>query len=149
MARNTIDVDAPPEAVWDVLADPRLYANWVVGASTTRWVDGRWPEPGSTLHHTQLMLINDTTTVLESEPMRRLVLEARARPLLVAKVDVTLEPTDGGTRVVLDEEPVGGLAAALPHEVTDPAIHLRNTETARRLKRLAEIGYRLGGSQPA
>jgi uncharacterized protein YndB with AHSA1/START domain len=144
MARNTIHVDAPPEAVWEVLADPRLYGNWVVGASTTRDVEGRWPEPGSTLHHAQMLVIHDTTTVLESEPMRRLVLEARARPLVVARVDIRLEPEDGGTLVTLDETVIGGLLGALPRELSDAPIHLRNRETVRRLKRLAELGWRLG-----
>jgi uncharacterized protein YndB with AHSA1/START domain len=144
MARNTIHADVPPESVWEVLADPRLYGNWVVGASTTNAVDGRWPEVGATLHHTQLMVLNDTTTVVESEPARRLVLEARTRPILVARVDVQLEPEDGGTRIVLDEEPVGGLAATAPESMTDPMIHLRNGEAVRRLKRLAELGHSIG-----
>jgi uncharacterized protein YndB with AHSA1/START domain len=143
MAHNTIHVDVPPQAVWEVVADPRLYGNWVVGASTTRAVEGRWPEPGAVLHHTQLMLINDTTTVLESEPPRRLVLEARARPLVVAHVDIKLEPEDGGTRVILDEWPAGGLMAALPRAVSDALLHVRNEESVRRIKRLAEIGTRL------
>jgi uncharacterized protein YndB with AHSA1/START domain len=144
MARNTIHVDAPREAIWEVLADPRLYANWVVGASTTRDVEGRWPEPGSRLHHTQMLVIHDTTSVLESDPPRRLVLEARARPLLIAHVDVRLEPEDGGTRIVFDESATGGLLGALPQAVSDAPIHLRNHETVRRLKRLAELGRRLG-----
>ena len=147
MARNTIRVDAPPRAVWDVLADPRLYANWVVGASTTRDVEGRWPEPGATLHHTQLLIVNDTTTVLESEPERRLVLEARTRPLLVARVDIKLEPDGDGTQVVLEEEPVGGAASVVPHEISDRITQLRNTEAVRRLKRLAELGHQLGYDQ--
>jgi uncharacterized protein YndB with AHSA1/START domain len=147
MARNTIRVDAPPRAVWDVLADPQLYANWVVGASTTRDVEGRWPEPGATLHHTQLLIVNDTTTVLESEPERRLVLEARTRPLLVARVDIKLEPDGDGTQVVLEEEPVGGAASVVPHGVSDRVTQLRNTEAVRRLKRLAELGHQLGYDQ--
>jgi uncharacterized protein YndB with AHSA1/START domain len=144
MARNTIHVNAPPEAVWEVLADPRLYGNWVVGASTTRDVEGRWPEPGSRLHHTQMLLIHDTTSVLESDPRRRLVLEARARPLVIARVDIRLEPESGGTFIVLDETAIGGLLGALPQALSDAPIHLRNHETVRRLKRLAELGLRLG-----
>jgi uncharacterized protein YndB with AHSA1/START domain len=147
MARNTIHVDAPPRAVWLVLADPRLYGNWVVGASTTRDIEGRWPEPGSKLHHTQLGVINDVTIVLESEPERRLVLEAGARPLLVTRVDVQLEPDGDGTQIVLDEESIGGAAGVAPRELADAAIRLRNTEAVRRLKRLAEIGHRLGYDQ--
>jgi uncharacterized protein YndB with AHSA1/START domain len=143
MSLNTIHVDAPPEAVWEVLADARLYGNWVVGASTTRAVEGRWPERGAVLHHTQMLLVNDTTTVLESDPPRRLVLEARARPLLVAHVDIRLEPEGDGTRVTLEERPTGGLMASLPEAVSDALLHVRNEETLRRLKRLAELGQQL------
>ena len=144
MSRNTIHVDTPPEAVWEVLADPRHYANWVVGASTTRGVDGPWPQVGAVLHHTQVVVINDTTTVLESEPPRRLVLEAGVRPLAVMRVAVTLEPEGDGTRVVVEEWPERGPLAALPPALTDPALHVRNEETVRRLKRLAELGRQLG-----
>jgi uncharacterized protein YndB with AHSA1/START domain len=143
MARNTIHVDAPPEAVFEVLADPRLYGNWVVGASTTRRVDGHWPEVGSVLHHSQMMLIHDTTTVRECEPGRRIVLEARARPVVIANVAVSLEPNGDGTRIVLEETVMGGLAGALPTAVTDALIHVRNSEAVRRLKRLTEIGRAL------
>ena len=144
MARNTIHVDAPPEAVWEVLADPRLYGNWVVGASTTRAVDGDWPEVGSVLHHTQMLVLHDTTEVLERAHARRLVLEARARPMVVADVSVTLEREDGGTRVVLEEQVTGGLAAVLPRVISDAVIGVRNAESIRRIKRLTEIGRRLG-----
>jgi uncharacterized protein YndB with AHSA1/START domain len=144
MARNTIHVDAPPEAVWEVLADPRLYGNWVVGASTTRKVEGGWPEVGAVLHHTQMLVVHDTTEVRESEPPRRILLEARVRPFVVVMVSVTLEPNGDGTRVILEEWPVGGLAAAVPRFVTDQLIHVRNREAVLRLKRLTEIGRSLG-----
>jgi uncharacterized protein YndB with AHSA1/START domain len=144
MARNTIHVDAPPEAVWEVLADPRLYGNWVVGASTTRKVDGSWPDVGAILHHTQMLVLHDTTEVRESEPPRRLLLEARVRPLVVVMVSVTLEPDGDGTLIILDEWPVGGLAAAVPGFITDRLIRLRNHEATLRLKRLTEIGRKLG-----
>jgi uncharacterized protein YndB with AHSA1/START domain len=146
MAHNEIHVDAPPAAVFEVLADPRLYGNWVVGASTTRAVEGRWPEPGATLHHTQAFVLHDTTTVVLCEPERRLVLEARARPVVVAEVDIRLTPEGDGTRVSMDEVAKGGLLGALPRAVADALIHARNIETMRRLKRLAEIGRALGRS---
>ena len=145
MARNVIHADVPPDAVFAVLADPRLYGNWVVGASTTRAVDGRWPEVGAVLHHTQALVLHDTTSVVACEPGRRLVLEARARPFVIARVEVTLEPEGAGTRIVLDEEAAGGLLSWLPGPLEAPLIRLRNRESVRRLKRLAEIGHGLGG----
>jgi uncharacterized protein YndB with AHSA1/START domain len=144
VARNEIHADVPPEAVFAVLADPRLYGNWVVGASTTRDVDGAWPEVGAVLHHTQMLVLHDTTTVTACEPPRRLVLEARARPVVVARVDLRLAPEGGGTRIVLEEHAIGGLLSWLPGPVEAPLVRLRNRETVRRLKRLAELGEGLG-----
>lgn len=143
MALNTIHVDASPQAVFDVLADPRHYANWVVAASTTRGFEGRWPESGSILHHTQMLLVQDTTSVLESEPPRHLLLEARARPVVVSTVEFRIEAHDGGTRVALEEHVTGGLLAALPEALTDAMLHARNRLSVRRLKNLAEMGTRL------
>jgi len=44
-------VSAPPEAVWEVLADGWVYTGWVVGASRMRSVDPAWPVPDARLHH--------------------------------------------------------------------------------------------------
>jgi len=144
MSRNTIDVAAAPAAIWEVLADPRLYANWVVGASSTRAVDGHWPDPGSVLHHSVALVIRDSTEVVESEPERRLVLEARARPVVVARVEVLLEPNGPGTQLVLEEEAIGGLGAALPSALWEPQLYVRNHISVKRLRRLAEVGAQQG-----
>ena len=146
MALNNIYVDASPESVYDVLADPRHYANWVMAASATRRFEGRWPEHGSVLHHTQLLLINDTTEVLQTERPGRLVLDARARPLVVSHVDIRVQPESGGSRVVLEEHPTGGLIAAVPRRLSDMLLHARNAESLRRLKWLAEMGEELAKS---
>ena len=143
VARNTTHVDLAPEAVWEVLADPRMLANWVVGASRTRGMDGDWPQPGTVVHHSQMMVINDSTSVVASEPPRRLVLEARARPVAIMHVEVHLEPEAGGTRIVIEEWPIGGLVAHLPRGLAHVGIHLRNRESVRRMRWLAEIGARL------
>ena len=73
------------------------------------------------------------------DPPRRLELEARVRPLLVARVVLTLRPDGDGTRVRMEEEPTGGLARALLGLPPFPAaIRARNTESLRRLKAMAE-----------
>jgi len=43
-------VTAPAEAVWAVVSDGWLYANWVVG-SRVRAVDPGWPAEGCRIHH--------------------------------------------------------------------------------------------------
>ena len=48
MARTSIHVSAPPEAVFAVLSDPYTYEHWVVGCKRIRGVEGDWPQPGAT-----------------------------------------------------------------------------------------------------
>jgi len=141
MARTTIQVSAPPERVFDVLADPFTYAQWVVGCKEIRRVDGDWPEPGATFHHSVGLgpiTVKDSTSVVECEPQRRLVLRARARPTGVARVELELAARNGGTEVVITERPIEGPPATLHNPLQDWLIDRRNREGLARLKRLAE-----------
>ena len=134
-------VDAPPEAVFDVLADPQSYAHWVVGASRTRKADAAWPKRGAKFHHTQGMFgigLPDNTEVLAVDPPRRLVLEARIRPFAVNKVEMRLRSRGAGTNVTMIEYPTGGLAKLVHNPLADLALHLRNVESLRRLRGMAE-----------
>jgi uncharacterized protein YndB with AHSA1/START domain len=134
-------VDAPPDAVFDVLADPDSYGHWVVGSSRTRDADPDWPRPGSKFHHTQGLFgigLPDNTEVLASKRPRQLVLEARIRPFAVNKVELRLRPRGSGTRLTMIEHPTGGLAALVHNRLMDALLHLRNVESLRRLRRLAE-----------
>ncbi len=143
MAVNETYVNAAPEAVFEVLADPYGYGEWVPGSSETREADRDWPEPGSTFHHTQGFFgvgLKDSTSVVSSERPRTLVLEARFRPFAVNKVEFRLFPHNGGTRVVMVEYPTGGLAAKLHNPLIEVAFKLRNVETLRRLRKFAEEG---------
>jgi uncharacterized protein YndB with AHSA1/START domain len=141
MARTTIHVDAPPEAVFAVLSDPATYEHWVVGCKEIRGVEGAWPEPGATFHHAVgigPITVKDSTSVTESVPARRLVLRARARPTGVARVELDLAGRDGGTEVAITEVPIEGPPAMLHNPVQDWLIDRRNREGLQRLKQLAE-----------
>jgi uncharacterized protein YndB with AHSA1/START domain len=141
MATNEKLVDAPADKVFTVLADPESYAHWVVGSNEIRAYDDDWPREGSTFHHTQgkwPLTVKDTTSVLEAEPDRRLVLEVRTRPFAVAKVELELTPEDGRTRVRMTERPIGGLVKGIYNPVLDFLTHLRNARGLDRLARLAE-----------
>jgi len=139
-----LDFPTSPERTFAVLSEPQRYGSWVVGAYQVEGADPEWPAPGSTFRHEQglpLLNIEDTTTVLECEPPTRLRLEARVRPLLVAHVNLTLTPADGGTHVRMEEEPVGGLLAPLLRLPPARALtRLRNLESLRRLRRAALDG---------
>jgi len=136
-------VNAPPEAVYKVLSDPCSYAHWVVGASRTRKADSGWPRPGTKFHHTQGFFgigVPDNTEVLSADPPRKLVLEARIRPFAVNKVEMRMRRRGHGTQVTMVEYATGGIASVVPQKLMDPALHLRNLESLRRLRRMAEDG---------
>jgi uncharacterized protein YndB with AHSA1/START domain len=142
MTKNTTVVEAPPDKVWDVLADGWLYPLWVVGATRMRGVERHWPEKGAKIHHSAgawPLVVNDETEVLECEPGRRLRLRAAGWPLGEAEVQIVLEPLAGGrTRVELDEDATIGPGRFVPKIVRAPVLRWRNTETLWRLARLAE-----------
>lgn len=141
MGRTAATLDASPEAVWAVLADPRLYGEWVPGSREIRRWDPEWPQVGASFHHTFQIgpfPVKDTTTVLEQDPGRRLVMRARARPTGVAHVAVSLTPAGDGTHVEITEWPVEGPPARLHNPLQDLLINRRNDEALRRLSRLAQ-----------
>ena len=71
-------------------------------------------------------------------------MEAQIRPVAIMKVSVELDGHGEETHLVLREEVVGGAVAVLPKASVDWLIWLRNRESVRRLKELAEMGHGLG-----
>lgn len=140
MAENHRSMPVPPEHVWAVLAHAETYAQWIVGAKDIRAADPSWPAAGATFHHTQgrwPLEVKDTTTVIDAVPLRRLLLEVRARPLVIGSVDIMLQPREAGTHVTMVENTTGGLAARLPRPLADLLVKLRNRPTLARLEELA------------
>jgi uncharacterized protein YndB with AHSA1/START domain len=131
-------VDAPPERCFEVLSDPRSYAYWVVGSREIRAADPDWPAPGSKFHHTVAGGLEDHTVVEEVEPNRRLRLRAKARPFGTAFVTVTMNGSNGGSLLRLEEEPADQLTKLLFNPVLDRLLHVRNIGSIERLKELAE-----------
>jgi len=127
--------------VFAVLSDGWLYPTWVVGASRVRGVDASWPAVGASIQHSIGVwpaLINDKTVCTELNAPSLMVLRARGWPLGEASVSIEATDGDGGCTITIREEPVAGPAAAIPHGVTDPLLHVRNRECLRRLAYLAE-----------
>ena len=141
MAVNEIHIDAPPERVFEVLADWRSYGDWVVGSRFIRGADPGVPAAGTRFHHqvgVGPLHLNDHTQVLEVDQPRKLVLKAKARPLGTAIVDLTIEPEGHGSRVTLREDPGDPLTAFVFNPLTHLLVRGRNEESLDRLKRLAE-----------
>jgi uncharacterized protein YndB with AHSA1/START domain len=141
VARNETHIAAAPDAVFSVLSDPDAYGDWVVGSRRIRDADADFPAVGSKFHHqvgVPPFLLNDHTEVLENEAPTRLVLRAKTRPLATARVELRLTADGAGTHVVMLEG-AGDLPSKLfLNRLTDPLIHVRNTESLRRLSRICE-----------
>jgi uncharacterized protein YndB with AHSA1/START domain len=141
MARNEAYVEAPPRAVWDVLKDPYAYPRWVVGSKRTLTADATWPEPGSEFKvevGAGPVAFEDRTVSEEVDPGRRIVLHAGGGGFSGARVEISLRESGDGTVVTLLEDPTG---VSKPLRVLPPAqlaIKLRNVESLRRLKSIAE-----------
>jgi uncharacterized protein YndB with AHSA1/START domain len=143
MAKNETVIGTTPERVFAVLSDPNCYGDWVVGSHSIRDADASWPAPGSRFHHrvgVGPFTLKDHTEVLKNDPPHRLVLHARGRPLGTAKVDLRLESCGDGTRVTMIETAGDPLSRIGINPLTDPLVRLRNAESLRRLRRIAETG---------
>ncbi len=141
MSTNIRRFHCSPDAVFAVLADGWVFPTWVVGASRMRAVDASWPAEGSKLHHSFGVwpaLIDDTTTVLEWDPPRRMVIKPAGWPIGEAKVTLQVKPRGDGCVVRIDEEAVAGPGALVPKPLLDVPLHIRNVETLRRLAYIAE-----------
>jgi uncharacterized protein YndB with AHSA1/START domain len=154
MAETSETLEASPADVWAVLNDPKMYQYFVVGTKQVRRHDPDWPRPGATLEHTAgigPLVLHDTSTVLASEPERRLLLEARFRPFGVASVEFRLQPdvAAGGaagtverpgrerTVLVVDENPVSGpIALPVLRRLSEALFIARNRELLRRVRKL-------------
>jgi uncharacterized protein YndB with AHSA1/START domain len=141
MAVNEVYIDAPPETVFAVLADPASYARWVVGTQAVRDADPRFPAPGTRFHHrvgVPPLTVEDDSEVVASDPPRRLELLTKARPVGIGRVELVLEPDGAGTRVTMTETAADLRARLLLNPLTDLALRARNVVSLRRLRALAE-----------
>ncbi len=144
MSVNEIEVDAPPAAVWAVLADPPSYEEWVVGNKAIRDYDPDWPAAGTEFHHKVgfgPLGVKDKTVSLEAVKSRRLAMNVRAFPAGQGVVTFDLTEAGEGTHVRMEELPAGGPVKRL-WPVLAPLVKVRNAETLRRLRRLAESRHR-------
>ncbi|MFS8095808.1 SRPBCC family protein [Lentzea alba] len=141
MAEVSLNVEAPIEAVWTVLADGWSYAGWVVGATHIRDVDAGWPKCGTRIHHSVgpwPLVIQDTTEVVRCEPSRLLELDARLWPVGAARITLTLTARSADlTEVRMAERVVRGPTSLLPKFLQDALLIPRNKESLQRLDSIA------------
>ncbi|TDD27729.1 SRPBCC family protein [Kribbella turkmenica] len=141
MTENEWLIRAPVAEVFAILTDGWTYAAWVVGASRVRDVEEGFPQPGHSLYHSVgvwPLVIDDSTTVLQYEPLRFLQLRVRAWPTGEGQVEFVATDKGGDCHLIMREEAVKGPAAVIPHSMIAPVLKARNHETLRRLALLAE-----------
>ncbi len=109
VARAQVRIDAPPQRVWDVLTSPEPRPEIMFGARTvTDW------EPGHPITWSGVWeghAFEDKGEVVEVDPPRRLVvthfspMSGQADvPENYHRLRYLLEPADGGTTVVLEQD---------------------------------------------
>jgi hypothetical protein len=124
-------------AAFAVLSDPETYPRWLVGAQAIRSVDASWPQPGSKFHHVVgfgPVRIPDNTEVLDIDDAERVLrLKVRARPLISAVATFRVIGSAERCVITLQEEPTLRVVGNLVRPLMDPATHVRNHRSLRRL----------------
>ncbi|MDK1348563.1 SRPBCC family protein [Streptomyces sp. 378] len=134
-------IRVPPSAVWDVLADGRRYAEWVVGTSESHPVRGQWPRTGAAIHYEVRLgpaRLENETVVRHCEEGTRLELEANAGVLGTARIAIELRPWGEHCLVIVDEHPLMGAGGRLHNVGFEALIQLRHRAMLARLARLCE-----------
>ena len=105
---NRIDIDAPPEVVWDILVDATAWSDWYEGASNVELPDGATRLAEGMQFTWRTMGQNFTTTVREFEPPYRMGWESR-KSTIRAYHAWLIVPTESGSTVITDEAQHGFL----------------------------------------
>ena len=109
VARAEVLIGAPPERIWDVLTSPEPRPEIMFGARTvTDWQPGH---PITWSGQWQGHAFEDKGEVLQVEPARRLVVTHFSPmsgqpdvPESYHRLEYRLEPVDGGTHVILEQD---------------------------------------------
>ncbi|MDP1795496.1 MAG: hypothetical protein Q8K63_15260 [Acidimicrobiales bacterium] len=132
-------VEAPRDDVFNLLADPRTYPDWLVGAQRIRDVDDEFPAEGTKFEHsvgpTEATTVDDNTEVIETHGHRQLMLEVHAGPFK-GEVEFDLRKRGEATEVVMREKPIGPAALLTPF--IRPILALRNQRSMRQLAYIAQ-----------
>lgn len=127
--------------MFDLLADPWTYADWVVGSDRIREADANWPDVGSEFKHVVgvwPLKSHDHSYVEAVEAPHHLRLRVKARPFVTARVWLDLKPGGAGTVVEMYEDAADPISRAVLNPLTQPLVVVRNKIAIRRLRDMAE-----------
>lgn len=144
LVHTAIEIDAPPQRVWDVVMDPNRLADWV---TIHRRVDRVPPHlrRGSTFEQTLNLRgapLHVVWTVVDVDPPRRAVWEGQGPAHSRASIVYELRP-DGENGTVFDYtnefKPPGGPLGAVAGRVLVGGLSQREAQRSlQRLKQLVE-----------
>lgn len=144
---TSIEIDAPPERVWDVVMDPDRLDEWVTIHRRVEKASEKPLEEGSTLEQT--LCIRHTNfrvkwKVAEADAPRLAVWEGKGPARSRARTEYRLSANgDGGTRFdyVNDfKAPFGPLGSAAERVLVGGVSEREAKATLQSLKRLVEAG---------
>lgn len=106
---NEIEIDAPPQIVWEILMQAEKWPEWYEGASGVKILDSRTGllQPGSSFQW-KTMGLDFISTIREFVPNERLSWESEKSSIQGYHAWLIL-PTDKGCRVITDESQNGWL----------------------------------------
>ncbi len=133
--RASIDIDAPPRAVWDLYADVEGSVDWVPFAEEILFVSGPAGLGQVYRERTRLGGISDIAewTVIEWDPPRRQVQRSKGKGM-DSRLVIEVEPSGSGSiarqEVILDSRAPGPLGWL--HERVFGLVALRGIQSALR-----------------
>lgn len=109
-AEASIDIDAPPELVYDLIADVTAMPEWAVETDRCRWLGGAsGPAVGARFrgrNRHRGRRWSTTCTVTAAEPGRRFAFDVGGLGLRTAQWEYVIEPRGGGCRVTESTRPL-------------------------------------------
>lgn len=142
--RSEIQIDAPPERVWEILVDPMRLPQFNATIVEVSGATGRLDEVGAKYQAVTKVYgrrIEGPWEVTEVVPLRRMVQRGSAAGGASAIVDGTLEPSDGGTRAAVEVDyqlPAGFLGDIANKLFVERSVERDVRHTMENLKALVE-----------
>jgi uncharacterized protein YndB with AHSA1/START domain len=142
----SIEIDAPPERVYDKMLDPDCLPKWVTIHRRVNKADAGAPHEGYEMEQTLCLRganFKVRWTLTEAERPDRATWEGRGPAHSYARTAYTLAPLDGGSKTRFDYEnefkaPGGLLGAAASRVLVGGVPQREATRSLQRLKALLE-----------
>jgi uncharacterized membrane protein len=142
----SIDIDAPPDRVYDKMLDPDCLPEWVTIHRRVNNADSGAPREGYEMEQTLCLRganFKVRWTLTEADRPERATWEGRGPAHSYARTAYKLSPLDGGSKTRFDYEnefkaPGGLLGAAASRVLVGGVPHRKATRSLQRLKTLLE-----------